>query len=145
MIQSRNPRIDVAELERRIADELAREPGVDERLARLASQVHVRTMEAQLTHAEERSVPRATWPEDLKILPFGVSPALKRFALRVLQLAFRDQHEVNAALIRSARESLALVQVLSERLSVLEARLERQRASDRARALELRRRDDEHG
>ena len=145
MIRSRNPRIDVAQLENQIAEELAREPGAgDDRLARLAAQVHVRTIEAQLAHAEQRSAPRNTWPDDLRIFPFQ-SRGLRSFALRVLRLAFRDQQEVNAALIRSARESLALVQALSERVAELEARIERERASERARVMEQRRERSDDG
>jgi hypothetical protein len=143
MIRTRNPRIDVADLERRIDDELAREPGVhgDERLARLAAAVHARTIEAQLDHAEERSVPRTHWPADVR-MPALVSPALRRLILRVLSLAFRDQHQVNAALIRSQRETLALVQTLLERIDVLETRLEAERAAARALRIAQRRGED---
>jgi hypothetical protein len=63
------------------------------------------------------------------------SAFLKRAVLRVLALAFRDQHEANAALIRSQRELLALVQSLAERVDALEARLEDERAAARAQRL----------
>ena len=46
------------------------------------------------------------------MFPFSVSRGLREFALRVLGLAMRDQQEVNAALIRSQRETLALVRTL---------------------------------
>jgi hypothetical protein len=143
MIRTRNPRIDVAELERRIDEELAREPGAggDERLARLAAAVHARTIEAQLDRAEERSTPRTEWPPDVRV-PGVVSPALRKLILRVLSLAFRDQHQVNAALIRSQRETLALVQTLIERIDVLEARLESERATARAARIAQRRNED---
>jgi hypothetical protein len=133
VIRTRNPRIDVAELERRIEEEVAREPGThgDERLARLAATVHARSIEAQLDRAEERSTPRTHWPADVR-LPALVSPAMRKLILRVLSLAFRDQHQVNAALIQSQRETLALVQTLLERIDVLEGRLEAERASARA-------------
>ncbi len=141
-MRSRNPRIDIPALEQRVAEELARDPAVgDERLARLAAQVHARTIEAQLAHAQERSAPREAWPEDLRIFPFQL-PALQRFALRLLRLASRDQQEVNAALIRSARESLALAQALSERLAELEARFERDRSAERTRRIAQRKGDD---
>jgi hypothetical protein len=143
VIRARNPRIDVAELERRIDEELAREPGSnsDERLARLAVAVHARVIEAQLDRAEERSVPRAQWPADVRA-PAFVSPAMRRFALRFLALAFRDQHQANAALIRSQREMLALVQTLLERIEALEARLESDRAAARAVRMAQRRGED---
>ena len=144
MIRTRNPQIDVADLERRIDDELAREPGVhgDERLARLAAAVHARTIEAQLDRAEERSAPRTLWPSDVRA-PALVSPALRRVILRALSLAFRDQHQVNGALIRSQRETLALVQTLLERIDALEARLESERAAARALRIAERTRSEE--
>ncbi len=143
MIRTRNPRIDVADLERRIDEELAREPGAsgDDRLTRLAAAVHARTIEAQLDRAEERSVPRTEWPAEVRV-PSVVSPAVRRLILRVLSLAFRDQHQVNAALIRSQRETLALVRTLLERIEVLEARLESERASARAARIAQRRHGD---
>jgi hypothetical protein len=132
VIRSRNPRIDAAELERRIDEELAREPGAggDDRLARLAAAVHARTIEAQLVRAEERSATRTEWPADVRV-PGFVSPSIRRLILRVLALAFRDQHQVNAALIQSQRESLALVQTLLERVDELEARIEAERSAAR--------------
>ncbi len=143
MIRTRNPRIDVAELERRIDEELAREPGAhgDERLARLAVAVHARTIEAQLESAELRSVPRTEWPPEVRV-PGVISPAIRRLILRILSLAFRDQHQVNAALIRSQRETLALVQTLLERIDVLESRLESERANARALRIAKRRAED---
>jgi hypothetical protein len=143
MIRTRNPHIDVVELERRIDEALAAEPGSrgNERLARLAAAVHARTIEAQLERAEERSAPRSHWPADIRT-PALVSPALRRLVLRILSLAFRDQHQVNAALIRSQRETLALVQTLLDRIDTLETHLDSERAT--ARALRIaRRKNDE--
>jgi hypothetical protein len=143
MIRTRNPRIDVAELEKRIDAELAGEAGVhgDDRLARLAATVHARSIEAQLDRAEERSAPRTHWPADVR-MPALVSPAMRKLILRVLSLAFRDQHQVNAALIQSQREALALVQTLLERIDVLEMRLESERASARALLIAQRKGDE---
>jgi hypothetical protein len=67
---------------------------------------------------------------------------MRRFALRFLALAFRDQHQANAALIRSQREMLALVQTLLERIEALEARLESDRAAARAVRMAQRRGED---
>ncbi len=132
MIRSRNPHIDAADLERRIDAELAREPGAgdDERMARLAAAVHARTIEAQIARAEERSAPRTQWPADVR-MPGFVSPSIRRLILRLLALAFRDQHQVNAALIQSQRETLALVETLLERIDELERRLETERSAAR--------------
>ena len=50
------------------------------------------------------------------MFPFSASRKLREFALRVLGLAMRDQQEVNAALIRSQRETLAMVRALLRQL-----------------------------
>jgi hypothetical protein len=145
MIRSRNPRIDVTDLERRIDEELARDPNApdgDERLARLAATVHARAIEAQLNFAEQRSIPRTSWPIDLRVPLVSSSAYLKRLVLRVMSLAFRDQYEANNALIRSQRELLALVQTLLERVESLEARLEVERATTRAQRIAQRRSED---
>jgi hypothetical protein len=138
VIRSRNPRIDVDELERRIDAELARDPdapGGDERLARLAATVHARAIESQLNFAEQRSTPRATWPVDLRVPFVSSSERLKKAILSVMSLAFRDQHEANNALIRSQREMLALIHTLLDRIDRLEARLEAERATTRAQRI----------
>jgi hypothetical protein len=137
-MHSRNPRIDVDALERRIDEELAgAQPpaGSGERLARLAATVHARTIEAQLALAEERSSPRAVWPPGLRLPVISSSPLLQKAVLRAMALLFRDQHEADAALIRSQRELLALVQTLLERVDALEARLDEERAAARAERL----------
>lgn len=145
MIRSRNPRIDVDDLEKRVDRELARDPNApdgDERLARLAATVHARAIEAQLNFAEQRSTPRTSWPVDLRVPFVSTSESLKKLILRVMSLAFRDQYEANNALIRSQRELLALVQTLLERVDSLEARLEVERATTRAQRIANRRTDD---
>lgn len=145
MIRSRNPRIDLDDLERRIDEELARDPNApdgDERLARLAATVHARAIEAQLNFAEQRSTPRSVWPIDLRVPFISSSESLKKLVLRGMSLAFRDQYEANNALIRSQRELLALVQTLLERVDSLEARLEVERATTRAQRIAQRRSDD---
>jgi hypothetical protein len=137
MIHSRNSRLDTADLERRIDEELSRDPdaGSNDRLTRLAAAVHARTIESQLERAEERSTPRTVWPEELRIPFVSTSPLLRRLILKLMSLGFRDQHMVNAALIRSQREVLALVKTLLDRIEVLEARLEAERAAARAQRM----------
>jgi hypothetical protein len=145
MIRSRNPRIDVNDLERRIDEELARDPDLpagDERLARLAATVHARAIEAQLNFAEQRSTARTAWPVDLRVPFVSSSEKLKAAILRIMSLAFRDQYEANNALIRAQREQLALVQTLVERIETLEARLEAERATTRAQRIAQRRTDE---
>jgi hypothetical protein len=133
MIRSQNPKIDVAKIEAQVAEELERDPQTrsSERLARLAGVVHIRTIENALERAEERSVTRTNWPADLRLFPIDASPSLQRFVLRIVGLLFRDQHEVNAHLVRAQREMVALVENQLERIERLEAQLESERAAVR--------------
>jgi hypothetical protein len=114
MIRSNNPKIDVEALRARVAEEKGRmsEPAGNPSISKLALELHLQAVEQALAAAEERSVPRTTWPENLRMFPFSASSKLRAFALRVLGLAMRDQQEVNAALIRSQRETLALLKTL---------------------------------
>jgi len=117
MIRTKNPRIDVDELRARVTQEMDRtdsEGGMRE--SKLALELHLQAIEQALQHAEERSVPRTTWPDNLKLFPFSLSPRLRAAALRVLGLAMRDQQEVNAALIRSQRETLTLIHAVLRHL-----------------------------
>jgi hypothetical protein len=101
-------------LSERVAEEVNRmsEPSSSPRVSKHALELHLKAIEEALAAAEERSVPRTVWPENLQMFPFTMSAGLRAFALRVLGLAMRDQQEVNAALIRSQRETLALVRSL---------------------------------
>jgi hypothetical protein len=134
MIRSRNPKIDVAALEEKIAAELAANPEArsNHRLVRLTAAVHLRTIENTLERAEERSVARTQWPPEIDSFPFRGNITLQRLILRLAALLFRDQHEVNHQLIRAQREALGLVHGLLERIDELESRLEAERATARA-------------
>jgi hypothetical protein len=144
MIRSRNPKIDVAALEAQIAEELERDPQApsNERLARLAAAVHLRTIENALEHAEARSAARTAWPAEIRLFPIHLSPTLQRFVLRAVGLVFRDQFEVNAHLIRAQRETIGLVEGLIERIDRLESQLEAERAALRAERMASRRAPD---
>jgi O-antigen chain-terminating methyltransferase len=113
-IRSNNPRIDIEALRKRVAEEMARmeEPEKSMRVTKLALELHLQSIEQALEVAEARSVPRTTWPENLNVFPFSLSPKMRALALKVLALATRDQQEVNAALIRSQRETIALIKEL---------------------------------
>lgn len=117
MIRTKNPRIDIDELRARVAQEMERtdsESGMQE--TKLALELHLQAIEQSLRHAEERSVPRTAWPDNLRLFPFSLSPRLRAAALRMLGLAMRDQQEVNAALIRSQRETIALFRAVLRQL-----------------------------
>jgi hypothetical protein len=112
--RSNNPRIDLEALRKRVAEEIAKSepPEASMRVTKLALELHLQSIEEALRIAEQRSVPRTAWPENLSVFPFSLSPKLREMALRILALATRDQQEVNAALIRSQRETAALIREL---------------------------------
>lgn len=114
MIWSNNPRIDIEALRARIKEEIGNidTPEASMRVTKLALELHVQSIEEALQVAEQRSVPRTTWPENLNVFPFTLSPKLRELALKMLGLAMRDQQEVNAALIRSQRETIEIVKEL---------------------------------
>jgi hypothetical protein len=117
MIRTKNPRVDLETLRVRVATEslAANLEGETVRTSRPVPDPRLRAIEQALREAEERSVPRTVWPDNLKLFPFSWSRRLQSGALRILALALRDQQEVNAALIRSQRELLALLHaVLAE-------------------------------
>ena len=118
-IESNNPRIDIEALRKRVAEEVAnlQGPAKSTRVIKLALELHLQSIEDALRVAEERSAPRTTWPENLNVFPFSLSPKMREFALKILALATRDQQEVNAALIRSQRETIAII---NELLSMLQ-------------------------
>jgi hypothetical protein len=118
VIRSKNPRIDIEALRALVAEEAAHmsDPAGSPRISKLAVELHLQTVEQALAAAEERSVPRTSWPENLQIFPFSASRRLRALALRILGLAMRDQQEVNAALIRSQRETIALIRALLNQL-----------------------------
>ena len=144
MIRSRNPKIDVAALEEKIAADLAADPqvGSNHRLIRLTAAVHLRTIENALERAEERSVARTEWPPEIDAFPFRGNGPLQRLILRLVALLFRDQQDVNHQLIRAQREAVGLVHGLLERIDELELRLESERATARAERIARRRDSD---
>src|SRR5579872_374564 len=117
-MRSNNPRLDVEALRARVGEEVKRvsDPESNPRVSKLSLELHLQAVEQALQFAEERSAPRTSWPENLQMFPFSASRKLREFALRVLGLAMRDQQEVNAALIRSQRETLAMVRALLRQL-----------------------------
>jgi hypothetical protein len=117
MMRTKNPRIDIALLRERVADEIIHaDAEVDMNQSARALNLHLEAIEHALKLAEERSVPRTVWPDNLKLFPFSISPWLRTVALRILSLAMRDQQEVNAALIRSQRETLTLIHAVLRHL-----------------------------
>ncbi len=113
MIKSKNPRIDLEALRARVAQEMdATDTETMMRGSKLAIELHLQAIEQTLQSAEERAAPRSTWPDNLKLFPFTISPRLRKMALKLLALALRDQQEVNAALIASQRETIELIRAM---------------------------------
>jgi hypothetical protein len=123
MIRRNNPDVDVDALEARVRAAAAhiRERRTDAMLAdveadiRLASALDRRpAIEALLERAEARNAPRRDLP-----------PRFKRFAragraaLAVFNYAFKQQREVDAALIAALTELLEVQTAIAERLRLL--------------------------
>lgn len=83
----------------------------------------VAKMEALIQIAESSSQIRTSWGTALRRFPFNAAP-LRGFFLKVLAFIFRDQRQVNAALVDSLRASLQLNIRLCEQIDSLRARLD---------------------
>ncbi len=89
-------------------------------------------VEAVLNLAESRSHVRTQLPDKFQSAPL-VASKLKTLMLRVFNLAFRDQREVNAGIIQAARHSAQVNQQIIDELmrlrtqvSQLQAQLDHQ-------------------
>jgi hypothetical protein len=71
-------------------------------------------IEIQINQAEAKAHSRQKWPDRLNRFPFNLSPKLQRAVLKLVDLLFRDQREVNLLLIQSLRQSLLLQRQLMQ-------------------------------
>jgi O-antigen chain-terminating methyltransferase len=73
-----------------------------------------------LRNAESRAYDRVSWPSTLDRFPFTLLKPLKKLVLKVLNLIFKDQREVNYNLIRALQESVAINQELLKQLKTVQ-------------------------
>ncbi|MGI0490376.1 hypothetical protein ACN4EG_01080 [Alkalinema pantanalense CENA528] len=82
----------------------------------LANEVELLTSNAEL-----RAHVRAKWPDKLNRFPFSLSKNFQKGILKILDLAFRDQREVNLNLVYALRKSLILQRALLSQLEAAQA------------------------
>lgn len=80
-------------------------------------------IEAFLRNAESRAYIRKKWPDKYNKFPFNLIPSIGKISLKILELLFRDQREVNFGLIHSLRESLKINRQLIEEIIELHAQI----------------------
>lgn len=138
MIFTNNPGIDPDELMLRVDDELARgrrsvtrSPMANLRLLMTASSASLSSIEMFLNIAEQAAQVRTKWPSHLHLFPVDRSSRLQRAILGVLAFVFKDQRNVNDALIRALRETATVnlrvieqVELLRAQVSALERELD---------------------
>lgn len=78
---------------------LAQQPQLDDR-----NEERIANARRLIAVAEDRSAVRTRWPAKLARFPFSLMRWLERFSLRVLAYFFKDQRQVNAALVGATRE-----------------------------------------
>jgi hypothetical protein len=128
MIETSNADVDVdalmARLRERVSALRARnEPDVSVTAITLRTAVFVNSLEALVNLADQRAQVRTHWPSHFHGPIFGL-PALQKIALRGLALIFKDQRNVNQALIGAFRESIGLNRHLIEQIGLLRDELE---------------------
>jgi 2-polyprenyl-3-methyl-5-hydroxy-6-metoxy-1,4-benzoquinol methylase len=119
--------IDVDELMQKIREEVLEHKSNSE-LVNPASNPKILTIKASIDHvealirnAESRSCVRDEWPNTLNRFPFNSTQGLQKLVLKVLNLVFKDQREVNSSLISSLQESVEINRLLVEQIASLKS------------------------
>lgn len=115
MIDANNPEINVEKLMQEIREEVGKqntkirtELVSNLSINRSAFDMSHSHIEALLITAESRSTTRTKWPDKFSSFPFNLSFGLQKIVLKILNLFFKDQREVNFNLIRALKESVSL-------------------------------------
>lgn len=134
MIEENNPEINVDELMQKIREEVAQRyshtqaKGIISKPDVSNSTVIYNSIfnhiEALLRNAESRAYSRTKWPDNLNKFPFNLTKIFNKFALKILNLLFKDQREVNFNLLRAFKESVALNRQLIEKITSLRAHMD---------------------
>lgn len=128
MIDRNNPAIDVDDLMARIQREVVRRrlgPEADVSFGTPNGKLDTAAIESLLSSARQRSEPRTRLPERLNRFPWNQLRGLQRFALRLFGLLFKDQRQVNFALIDAVRDLVQINSALHDRVTALEESVER--------------------
>lgn len=127
MIETNNPEIDIVELMRVIRKEVTEHKG-NSQLVNPNSNFNILMMKALIDNievlvrnAESRAHMRDKWPAKLNHFPFNSIQGLQKLILKALNLAFKDQREVNFSLIKSLQNSIELNRLLVEQIVALKS------------------------
>jgi hypothetical protein len=129
MLESGNPDIDIDGLMQQMrieADRLlkARPAVAGDRILTLRGSVNLGAIESWVAVAEQKARVRSKWPNHLHIFPLSKGGRVQGLVLKLLAFAFKDQRQVNDALIAAFRESVTLNRQLIEQLKLLRDRVE---------------------
>jgi 2-polyprenyl-3-methyl-5-hydroxy-6-metoxy-1,4-benzoquinol methylase len=131
MIESNNPEINIDELMEKIREEVTkRKADFSPANATInpstnsPTNINLSYIESLLSNAESRACQRTKLPDKFNSFPFNISDKIKEFLLKVFNLLFRDQREVNFNLIESLRQSVALNQKLIEEITTLKTQMD---------------------
>lgn len=80
-------------------------------------------IESSINNAEFRTNVRTKWPDQYNRFPFNLSKKFQKIALKVLQIIFVDQREVNFSLIQALKKSTLVNQQLIEEIIELKAQV----------------------
>jgi 2-polyprenyl-3-methyl-5-hydroxy-6-metoxy-1,4-benzoquinol methylase len=127
MVEINNPEIDVDELMQKIREEVLEHKN-NSQLANPTSNSKILTIKASIDYvealvrsAESRACVRDKWPDTLSRFPFNLTQGLQKLVLKMLNLVFKDQREVNSSLIRSLQESIGINRLLIEQIASLKS------------------------
>lgn len=83
-------------------------------------------MEAYLQQIEVKAHIRTKWPDKLNRFPFNLSYKLQRSTLKIANLLFKDQREINLSLVGAFKESIAINRRLVSQLEEVRLQLDQQ-------------------
>ncbi len=134
MIEANTPEINVDELMHKIREEVAKRHSYSHssisdslKAAQLSAlKSFTDKINTLVSDAESRAYTRNKWPDKLNRFPFNLSTRLQKLVLKILELVFIDQREVNLNLIRSLKESVAINQQLIAQIASLQLQMEEQ-------------------
>jgi O-antigen chain-terminating methyltransferase len=126
MMASNQPEINVDELMQKIREDVMKRQNQTYQTEVTNSNIDtpkinwsLNLIEGLLKNAESRAIVRTKWPDNLNRFPFNLSRGLQKLLLKILNLIFKDQREVNFNVINALKESVALNRVLIAQVETL--------------------------
>lgn len=135
MMESNQPEINVDELMQKIREDVIKRQNQTYQTEVTNSNIDtpkinwsLNLIEGLLKNAESRAIVRTKWPDNLNRFPFNLSRGLQKLLLKILNLIFKDQREVNFNVINALKESVALNRVLIAQVETLRSQLDEYRS-----------------